>query len=111
MIAVTSNLLEQMTEVIVHEVNPDRIYLMGSRGRGEGLPDSDVDLLVVESEAFGPGRSRLARINQIMDALAAFRIPTDILLYSRNEFEEWKSSINHVIGRCHREGKLLYERR
>ncbi len=111
MIAVTGELLEQMVESIVNEVGPERIYLFGSRGRGGGLADSDVDLLVVEREPFGPGRSRLRRINQIMDVLTAFGVPADVLLYSSDEFEEWKDSINHVIGRCRREGKLLYERR
>ena len=102
--------IAKMVEAVVNEVNPDRIYLFGSRARGDAAEQSDVDLLVVERESFGPERSRFRETNRIYDALAAFRVPTDVLLYSHEEWEKWSSSLNHVIGRCKREGRLLYAR-
>ena len=107
---VTDEVIAKMVERIVQEVQPEQIYLFGSRARGEAREDSDVDLLVVERDDFGPGRSRLREIDRISDALYPFRIPTDILLYSAAEYTKWKSSINHVVGHCEREGRLLYER-
>ncbi|MBL7141212.1 MAG: nucleotidyltransferase domain-containing protein, partial [Planctomycetes bacterium] len=58
MVAVTEEMLQQLVEAIVREVAPEEIYLFGSRARGQAEPDSDVDLLVVEREPFGPQRSR-----------------------------------------------------
>lgn len=107
---VTDEVIAEMVERIVQEVQPEQIYLFGSRARGEAREDSDVDLLVVEREDFGPQRSRLREIQRISRALYSFRIPTDILLYSADEYLEWKGSINHIIGHCEREGRLLYER-
>lgn len=107
---VTDEVIAEMVERIVQEVQPEQVYLFGSRARGEAREDSDVDLLVVEREPFGEGRSRLREIDRISDVLYSFRIPTDILLYSTAEYATWKSSINHVIGRCEKEGRLLYER-
>lgn len=41
-------------------------------------------------------------------ALKGLNVSKDILLYSREEFDHWKSSTNHVIDRAVREGKVLY---
>ena len=32
----------------------------------------------------------------------------DILLYRQAEFDFWKDSPNHVVGRARREGKILH---
>ena len=108
MTAVTEQILDEMVQVIVHEIDPEQVYLFGSRARGNAREDSDVDLLIVDSTSYGPEHSRFEEINRLYQALAAFRVPKDILLYSSEEFAKWQHSLNHVIGRCYREGKLLY---
>jgi uncharacterized protein len=110
MIEVTEEVLSDMVQAIVREVDPERIYLFGSRARGEARQDSDVDLLIVVSEPFGPEHSRFQEINRVYRALSSFRVPNDVLLYSSDEFAKWSQSLNHVLGRCSREGKLLYAR-
>lgn len=101
-------LLQQMVEMIVREVAPETIILFGSRARGEARPDSDVDLLVVEREPFSPMRSRRKEAARLYMALRGMAVCKDILLYSRDEFEHWKNSPNHVVGRAHREGRVLH---
>jgi predicted nucleotidyltransferase len=110
MIDVTEEVLSDMVQAIVREVDPERIYLFGSRARGEARQDSDVDLLIIVGEPFGPVHSRFQEINRVYRALSSFRIPNDVLLYSSDEFAKWSQSLNHVVGRCSREGKLLYAR-
>jgi uncharacterized protein len=110
MIDVTEEVLSEMVQTIVREVDPERIYLFGSRARGDARQDSDVDLLIVVSEPFGSKHSRFQEINRVYRALSSFRIPSDVLLYSSDEFARWSQSLNHVVGRCSREGKLLYAR-
>jgi predicted nucleotidyltransferase len=108
--SITENDIASVAQAIVREVNPERVYLFGSRARGDAREGSDLDLLVVDGENFGPARSRIAEMGRLYRLLMQFRIPTDILLYSADEFHEWSGSLNHVIGRCVREGRLLYER-
>ena len=64
MIAVTEEILDEMVHTLVREIAPEQIYLFGSRARGIARPDSDIDLLIVESEPFGQievgGKSRRA---------------------------------------------------
>lgn len=107
---VTEEIIAGMVETIVREVQPEKVYLFGSQARMEGRADSDLDLLVVEREPFDSKRSRLGEINRLHEALSPFRFPKDILLYSLDEFEKWRGSLNHVVGRCVREGRLLYGR-
>ncbi len=105
-----NQLLQEMVEVIVREVDPETIILFGSRARGDARPDSDVDLLVVESEPFSARRSRFQEVNRLYMALRKMPVDKDLLLYSRDEFEFWKTSLNHVVGRAVREGRVLHER-
>jgi len=109
MVRISDELIDQMTQRIVREVDPQRIVLFGSWARGEANDQSDVDLLVVEREPFGPNRSRRQEAVRIWQCLYEFRVPKDILVYSLSEVEQWKDSRYHVVGRALKEGKVLYE--
>ena len=49
-------------------------------------------------------------MNRLYKALSGFRPPTDILVFSQQDVEYWRDSLNHVLARALREGKVLYER-
>lgn len=108
---VTEALLQRMVRAIVAEVDPLRVVLFGSHARGDAHRDSDVDLLVVEDEPFGAARCRLDEYERIYLAVAGLGVAKDILLYSADEIDYWRDSLNHVVGRALREGRVLYERR
>ena len=111
MVPVTDALLDQMVQAIVAEVDPEQVILFGSRARGDAREDSDVDLVVVEAEPFGPERSRRQELVRLYHALVEFPVSTDILVYSYDDVAYWRDSLNHVLARALREGKVLYERR
>ncbi len=107
---VSDDMLLQMAEVIVGEVEPERIVLFGSHARGDARPDSDVDLLVIEQKPFGKLRSRRREAAQLWRALARFPVSKDIVVYSQEEADAWKDSPGHILGQALREGKVLYQR-
>ena len=109
MVSITEDVIDAMARRIVREVDPQRILLFGSWARGQASEQSDVDLLVIEREPFGPNRSRRQEAARIWRCLSEFRVPTDILVYSTNEVEQWRDSDYHVVGQALREGKVLYE--
>ena len=111
MVPVTDALLDQMVQAIVAEVDPEQVILFGSRARGDAREDSDVDLVVVEAEPFGPERSRRQELVRLYHALVEFPVSADILVYSHDDVDYWRDSLNHVLARALREGKVLYERR
>ena len=109
-VSVSEQVIEEMVQAIVKEVGPRRVYLFGSRAGGNSRTDSDIDLLIVEDQEFGPGHTRWSELKRIRKALKSFRIPKDILVYSQDEFETWEASVNHIVAHAVREGRLLYER-
>ena len=92
-----------------HSIFPCAVKL-GKTPRAVAREDSDVDLLVVEAEPFGAERTRLGEMSRIRQALSRFRVAKDILVYSKEEVEKWRDSLNHVIAHSLREGRVLYER-
>ena len=105
---VTEQSIKSLVKNIVDEFHPEFIYLFGSRARGEMREDSDVDLLIIVSEPFDKTHSRRMELSRLWRLVACFRLPVDVLLFSRNEVEEWRTSGSHVIGRALREGRPLY---
>jgi predicted nucleotidyltransferase len=101
-------LLRRMVDIIVREADPEAIILFGSRARGDARPDSDIDLLVIEREPFGPGRSRIKEAARLYRALGDLPASKDLLLYSRDEVAGRRSTPSHVVARAYREGRVLY---
>jgi len=74
MTPITADLILMVVNKIATAVHPDRIVLFGSWARGSAGPNSDMYLIVVESEPFTAGRSRrkeTARIEMALKDLAA----------------------------------------
>lgn len=111
MTPVTDDLLNRMVRAIVDEVDPEQVILFGSRARGDHRNNSDVDLIVIEAEPFGPERSRHKETLRLYKAVRGSRVAVDILVYSNEDVDYWRDSLNYVLARALREGKVLYERR
>jgi len=109
-IDVNDEVLHRITDSIVKTCNPERIILFGSRAAQKNKPDSDVDLLVVVDSEFNAHRSRFKEIARIENALRGVAVPTDLLVYSRDEYERWKDVPTHVIYQAVQNGQALYER-
>ncbi len=62
--------------------------------------------MVTEQEPFSARRSCRAQHASLSTAQREFPGALDILLYSRDEFDYWKDSANHVVGRAQREGRV-----
>ena len=107
---VTEAIVGQMVQALVEEADPEQVILFGSRARGDSLEHSDVDLIVVEAEPFGPERSRHKEMVRLRQALRPFRVPVDVLVYSQEDVDYWRDSLNYVLARALREGRVMYER-
>ena len=100
MTPVDDTVLARMVQVIVDEVDPEQVILFGSRARGDAGADSDVDLIVIESAPFGEDRDRHVEETRLWRALSSFHVPKDLLVYSRDEVEYWRDSLNNVLARA-----------
>jgi predicted nucleotidyltransferase len=97
--------LVRIIERLVEAYQPARVYLFGSKARGDYGPDSDFDLMVVVPQTTEPGY-RLAQ--QAHSLLWDIGTAADILVWSQHAFESrlhLKASLPATIVR---EGRLLY---
>ncbi len=102
----TEEALSEMVKRIRDAVRPERVILFGSHARGEGSPESDVDLLIVAPSDL----PRWKRTPPIYRLLAGLGVPKDIEWWTREEIEQWRGVRSHFINTVLREGKVLYER-
>ena len=97
--------LARIIERLVEAYRPDRIYLFGSKARGDYGPDSDFDLMVIVPQTTEPGY-RLAQ--QAHSLLWDIGTAADVMVWSQYAFESrlhLKASLPATIVR---EGRLLY---
>jgi uncharacterized protein len=83
----------------------ERIYLFGSRVRGEETDDSDFDFLVVVSDSPLP---RYKREQKAFRALCGLGIAKDVLVFTRREFEKGLAVVTSLPATVAREGRLIY---
>ncbi len=110
MIQITENILNEIVQCLVRTVDPEEVILFGSRACGKDYSDSDLDLVVIQREPFGPNHSRRKELLNIRRALSSFRIPKDILLFSVDEAMNYRQSRHHILAHATREGRRLYAR-
>ena len=97
--------LAELVRRLVDAHRPARLYLFGSRGREQGLPDSDYDLLMVFEKLEAPAY----RIAQNAHAhVWGLGISADILVWSREEFDRRLSLKASLPATVVRDGMLLH---
>ncbi len=97
--------LAEVVRRLVEAYRPERIYLFGSRARGDAAPDSDYDLLLVISDEAPPEhlRSRLAYERLWETGTAA-----DVLVWRHTPFESRLHLPASLPATVLREGKLIH---
>jgi len=101
----TESTSREITRRIVEALAPERIYLFGSRARGDARPDSDWDVLVVVAASQIPGHRRDA---VALRALRGLRVSVDVLVLTREEFEGKLDVLCSLPATVAREGRLIY---
>lgn len=97
--------LAEIVRRILATLSPERIYLFGSRARGETGTDSDYDLLVVVPETSEPGY----RLSQKAHArLWGIGAAVDILVWTSDAFDSRLHLQASLPATVAREGRLLY---
>jgi hypothetical protein len=97
--------LARIVERLVAAYQPERIYLFGSKARGDDGPDSDFDLMVVVPDTAPPERrrSRLA-----YERLWGTGPAADVLVWSEGRFNARAHLRASLPGTILREGSLVY---
>jgi predicted nucleotidyltransferase len=102
---VDEEILEHVVDQIVDLAHPDYVILFGSAVTGEMTADSDLDLLVVERQVANTRQESI----RLRAALEDVPLPIDLIIVSRERFEETKDVIGGMAYPAHKYGRVLYE--
>ena len=84
------------------------VVAFGSRGRGEGRVDSDLDLAVICLEPSLDPVLKTQRWSQFSGLLGILACDVDLVVQGAADAERLAGSRWHVMGDVAREGKVLY---
>ncbi len=97
--------LVRILERLIEAYQPERIYLFGSKARGEAGPDSDYDIMVLVSESSEPAYRRAKHAYEVLRGIAT---AVDVLVWTQEEFERDVPVVASLPAAIVREGRLLY---
>jgi predicted nucleotidyltransferase len=100
--------LAEAVQRLVDALQPEQIYLFGSRARGDDRADSDYDIMVIVPESDVPPHRRAQLAHR---ALRGVRAAADILVSTRHEFDRFLSVPGSLAATVLREGRLVYDTR
>lgn len=101
-------IVDRIVRRIVETCDPQKIVLFGSRGRGEGRPESDIDLLII-------GDSNLPRHRRTVPLYSALadlpiEVDVDVVVYTPEEVHQQQAAASAFVTTALRDGSVLYEK-
>ncbi|PWC78214.1 nucleotidyltransferase domain-containing protein [Azospirillum sp. TSH64] len=99
--------LQILLDRIVPALEPEAVYLFGSRARGDFDEDSDYDLLVIVPDDAPKERRSMSTA---FEASRQSRVPADIIPCSRTGFERNKDSVGTLCYEANHFGVRVYGR-
>ena len=97
--------LAEFVRRLVEIYHPLRIYLFGSRARGDWGPDSDYDLMIVLPDE---APDEMLSSAPAWDAMCATKAWSDVIVWRHHDFEARLPAKASFPATIVREGRLLY---
>jgi uncharacterized protein len=96
-------LIAEATHRLAQAAPDAQVILFGSRARGEGRADSDLDLLVIEPDL----KSRRAEFVRLREALGDLGVPIDLVVIGA-EYAEQRSEVpGSMVNEALERGRVL----
>ncbi len=102
---IQESIIREAAQRLLQAAPGGRVILFGSHARGDEHKDSDLDFLVILPKV----ESRRDQMTRLRDVLRPFGIPADVLVTSREVFDEWCTTPNNVYFEAAQEGRIFDE--
>lgn len=108
---ITNKQIKEVTDIIIEEIQPEKVLLFGSYASGNPDSESDIDIIVVVDKEL----EKKSRIDAMMKlnlktALPDLLFPKDFKMYSLNEYNELRKNKYSFLYNALQNAKTLYER-
>ncbi len=97
--------LAEIVRRLVEAYRPERVYLFGSKARGDAGPDSDYDLLLVVPDDAPPERRASRLANEVLWGAGG---AADVILWTRTAFDRRARVPASLPATVLREGSLVH---
>jgi len=102
---IREEIIEEVKKRLIAVYNPVAIYIFGSYAWGNPTEESDLDLLIVVDESDEKSYKRPVAEYK---ALRGLRIPKDLIVKTKQEFENSASNITTLLYKIKNDGELIY---
>ena len=102
---IDESLVREIVRRILSVTAPHKIILFGSAATGQMTRDSDIDLLIIETNPSDPRKEGV----RLRDLLRGLGYPLDVVVISTEWFEESKGVIGGIAYPANKYGKVIYE--
>lgn len=103
---VTEKQIQEITNIIVDTVHPQKIYLFGSYANGKPTEESDLDFLVIVKE---DGKKKYEIAETIYSKLwNTAKVAKDIIVHFEEYYQRFHKIPYSFLGHIVSTGKLLY---
>ena len=96
--------LQQIIDKIVAYIDPVKIFLFGSRARGDSRNDSDYDIVVIYDGEMSKREVKLGIYDQFED----FNFSMDLFVLASQELEKYKRIANTLAREITENGTIVY---
>jgi len=104
---IKKEIIEEVTKRLVESYDPTATYVFGSYAWGCPTEDSDLDLLVIVDKSDEKSYKRPIAGHR---ALLGLNISKDLIVKTKEEFEEASGKITTLIYKIKNDGELIYAR-
>jgi predicted nucleotidyltransferase len=98
--------IENIVRYAVSVTEPEEIYIFGSMINGKANVYSDLDILIITENGINK-KEAVARICSHANQLS---LKTDVLIYSKSEFEREVNKSNSFLKAVHKFCKIVYKK-
>ena len=102
---ISKDKIQEVVSRLVETYDPLEIYLFGSYAWGNPTEDSDLDLLIVVDHS---NQKRRKRVSSGYLALFGLQISKDIIVYTKDEFDERIANETSLGYKIKHDGKRIY---
>jgi len=101
---IDEGIIQEIVRRVLAAARPDRIILFGSAARGMMTRDSDIDLLVLETE---PSNTHDESV-RIRRSIGDLPYPFDVMVMATRRFEETKNVVGGLAYPANKYGRVIY---